>query len=275
MGSHRAKTARPRSHTETSAHPRSHTETSARPRKRTRPARRQAAIGALTLPLLAAALSVPLAGCGSSQEDITAKPPAAILAASANAARQAGSVVVVNRSKVGNLSTGFELRLAGEEDGTARTSLGPSDSEVIRAGGTVYVKASPVLAERLAKTTGAHIPVGSWLQAPASNPQVAPSAFLTKPDGELVFLLHDPNLALIKGPVVTIKGKKAIELKTRGKLYTGAIYIAATGTPYPITIVKHGQENSTITFTGWNQPIHLSPPPKATSISQLEHAKGG
>ena len=83
--------------------------------------------------------------------------------------------------------------------------------------------------------------------------------------------MQNPTLSLTKGPITTINGQKAIELKTKGKLYTGAIYIAATGTPYPIEIVKHGRETGQTTFTGWNQPVTLSAPAGAVELSQLEH----
>jgi hypothetical protein len=229
--------------------------------------------------LLATALPVFLAGCGgSSQEGITTEPAAQILAASVNAARNARSVQVTSRSRLGRTPADFELQLAGEEGGRARSTVGDSHGEVIRVGDTVYLKAGQILAQRLEKTTGAHVTPGTWLQLPATNAQVASSAFLTKPDGELIYLLKTPTLSLTKGPIVTIDGQKAIELKTQGKLYTGKIYVAATGTPYPIEIVRYrarqGEGASRTTFVGWNKPVSLPPPPKATQLASLEHEAG-
>jgi hypothetical protein len=245
------------------------------PHPRTHHKRRHTLIALAPLLPALATFAIILAGCGgSSEEGITTKPAAAILAASANAARNASSVRVVSKSSVGKTPVGFELQLAGQQGGLARTSLGALSGEAIRVGNTVYVKVGPVLAERLSKATGTNIPAGSWLQAPTTNPQIASSALLTKTDGELLFLLRSPTVSITKGPITTVKGQKTIELKTKGKLYTGQIYIAVTGTPYPIEIIKHPLKKSHethTTFTNWNQPIKLPTPPNATQLANLEH----
>ncbi len=74
---------------------------------------------------------------------------------------------------------------------------------------------------------------------------------------------------LTKGATTTIGGQQAIELKETGTPYTGSIYIATAGKPYPILIVKHGQETGQTTFSGWNQPITLSAPANAIELSKL------
>lgn len=226
---------------------------------------------ALGLALVLAALVTPLASCGGASENVTTKPPPAILAASANAARQASGVHVLSTLMFGKEHASLELQLAGQNGGRARSTLGDVRSEVLRIGETLYVEVDPAISRRLAKTTGVRIPPGSWLKAPANDAQFAESALLTQPGGELVFLLRNPTLSLTKGPITTLRGQKAIELKTKGKLYTGAIYVTATGTPYPLEIVKRGRENSRTTFTDWNDPVALAPPANAIDITRLEH----
>ncbi len=235
---------------------------------------RRLAPGPALLPIALLA-SILVAGCGGSSEDLSAKPAAAILATSANAARNASGVRVLSRLSAGGLPVITELQLAGRQGGHARLSFGRVSSEAIRIANTIYLKASPLQAQRLTSTTGTHISAGSWLKAPAANPQMARYTALTQPAGELTLLLSNPTISLTKGPISTINGRKAIELKTKGKLYTGAIYIAATGTPYPLKIVKHGQETGQVTFSGWNDPVTLHAPANAVQIDQLEHAKSG
>lgn len=232
------------------------------------------AAGLVPWAALVVTATVALAGCGGSSEDLTAKPAAEILAASAQAARGANGVRVLSRLSAGGLPVITELQLAGREGGRARLSFGRVSSEAIRIANTVYLKASPLVAQRLTSTTGTHIAAGSWVKAPANNADVVQSAALTEPGGELTLLLRGPTLSLTKGPIITINGQKAIELKTKGKLYMGAIYIAATGTPYPIKIVKHGQETGQITFSDWNDPANLTPPTHAIEIDRPGHAKG-
>ncbi|HUB36504.1 MAG TPA: hypothetical protein VL972_06735 [Solirubrobacteraceae bacterium] len=246
-----------------------------------RPRRRPRTLIALAPALLAATLPITLASCGTTTtEDVTTKPAAQILAAATNAAHHANSVQITSKINEGKLHSSMRLQIVGTEGGSAQTSRGSRSSETIRVGGTVYRKVGPVLARQIAQATGAHVPVGSWVKAPASNAQIATSSFLTEPDGELLFLLRIPALSLTKGAITTVNGQKAIELKTKGKLYTGEIYIAATGTPYPIEIVKQpsgkGIETSHTTFTNWNRPIRLSlPPANAIDLSQLQQRKAG
>ena len=224
----------------------------------------------LLLLLLLGVLALPLAGCGSS-EDITTKPAAQILAASRTAAQHASSVHVLSQTHLSRTPLTLELHLAGQEGGSARLTIGQTTSEAVRMGNTLYLKAGPTLTKRLEEQTGQRTPHGSWTKLPASAPQSTQFTALTQPSGELTLLLNAPTLSLTKGPITTINGHKAIELKTKGKLYTGQIYIAATGTPYPIKIVKHGQENSTTTFTSWNQPITITPPANIVNLNQTPH----
>jgi len=52
----------------------------------------------------------------------------------------------------------------------------------------------------------------------------------------------------------------------------GSLFVASTGEPYPIEIVKRGSETGHITFTDWHQPVSLSAPSGAIDLSQLQHA---
>ncbi len=242
--------------------------------------------GGLLAPVaILAVIALVLTGCGGSTDSLASKPAAEILAASRTAAREASAVHVksqyyataILRSKAkGKPKTKLvpagtiELQLTSD-GGRARLVLLGIENEAVRVGDTVYVKRGPVFYRNLARRTGVHLPAGTWLKAPAHGGQLAESAALTEPGGELTLLLASPTLSLTKGPITTIKGQKAIELKTKGKLYTGTIYIAATSTPYPLEIVKHGRETGQTTFTGWNQPVTLSAPASAVELSQLEH----
>jgi hypothetical protein len=248
-----------------SRHPRG-----ARPYARTPPA--YAPARAPILPFALASVIV-LAGCGSSGQDLASKPAAAILAASRTAARNASAVHVVSEIFDGKTKDRpvytLELQLTHER-GRGRVSLLGHQSEVIRIENTLYAKGSPAFYRRLAQRTGAHLAPGTWVKTPANGTQLTEFAALTEPDGELTLLLRDPTISLTNGHTITIDGQRAIALQETGKLYTGIIYIAATGTPYPIEIVKHGRETSTTTFTRWNQPATLSAPANAVELSTLE-----
>jgi hypothetical protein len=49
----------------------------------------------------------------------------------------------------------------------------------------------------------------------------------------------------------------------------GTLYVATTGEPYPIEVVKNGSAGGQIAFDPFNQPVRLTPPSNAIDISQL------
>ncbi len=215
-----------------------------------------------------AAIALVLAGCGGSGDDPASKSAAEILAASRTAALSASSVRVLTTATGGKRTTlALDMQLA--RDGARRhTTISRRTQETIDIGGTVYVKSDSSLDARLAKTKGVHLPAGVWLKEP-SRARTGEQTDLSR---ELGFLLRHPTIPLTKGATTTIKGQKAIELKEQSNLYTVAIYIATTGQPYPIKIVRHGRrETSQTTFTAWNQPVTLSAPASAVELSKLEH----
>lgn len=253
--------------------------------KSLRAARRCPAHVSIAAALLALPAAIPLSGCGSS-ESLDTKSAAAILAASRAAAQKASTVHVHSqfyatailrgkkrtdkpKTKLVPTST-IELQLAGERGGRARVAYLGRESEAIRIGNTLYVKSGPQFYERLEQRTHAHVPPGTWVKTTANGSETSQFAAFTEPGGELTLLLAKPIVSLTKGPTTTVKGQKAIELRTKGKLYTGAIYIAASGTPYPIEIVRHGQEPGTITFTRWSDPVTVAAPADALQLSSLE-----
>ena len=225
-------------------------------------------------------MTIALQACGAS-DSVSSKSPAAILAASRAAAREASAVHVLSQTYVaiGDPKTKakpaltIELQLSGG-DGRARLVLGRREHEVTRIGNALYIKGGPEFDRQLARVNGQHLAPGTWVRAPANSSQFAGSVALTEPAGELSLLLRSPTLSVTKGPITTIDGQKAIELKTKGKLYTGAIYVATTGKPYSLMIVKHGRENSTTTFSGWNDPETVQPPANAIDISRFQQSTG-
>jgi hypothetical protein len=69
-----------------------------------------------------------------------------------------------------------------------------------------------------------------------------------------------------RGSVTTYKGQPVIELKdSKG----GSLFVAATGTPYPVAIVGDGTHKGTVVFSGWNQPVTLTAPAGAIDQQQL------
>jgi hypothetical protein len=176
-------------------------------------------------------------------------------------------VHVLSKGSEGPLAITVNVQLASD-GGRAQVSLLGLGFEVIRIGETVYVKGSPGVYRRLG--IAAKVPPGSWLQARADG-RLGQLAAFTDLSGELNRILPAPNDLLATGASTTLGGQHAIELHTTAKLFKGTLFIATTGKPYPIELVKHGRETGQSTFTDWNKPITLNPPANAITVTQLEH----
>jgi hypothetical protein len=219
------------------------------------------------IPLLLAAT---LASCGDSTNNgVASKNATEILAAARNAVTSARSVHVGSQAAQGPLTLKQNLDLA-RDGGHAHISGLGIDFEIIRTGNTLYLKGSPAFYQRLG-ITPTRVPEGAWIKTPTNNSQFGQLAAFTDLKSEVNRLISSAG-PITKGATTTTNGQKAIELKNSGKLYTGAIYIATTGNPFPIQITKTGRETGHTTLTNWNQAVTLTVPTNAIDISQLEHA---
>jgi hypothetical protein len=210
-------------------------------------------------------IALVLTGCGgSSGNGIASKSASEILAASRAAAESATSVHVAGKSAQGPLSLTLNLDLASD-GGRGQVSLLGLSFELIRVGNTLYAKGNPAFYTRLSATTGLHLPQGGWLKAPASGGKLAQLASFTDLGGELARLLSSSG-PVTKGAASTVNGQQAIELKESAKLFSGSLFIATSGKPYPIQLVKRGRETGQTTFSGWNVPVSLTAPANAIAI---------
>jgi hypothetical protein len=229
---------------------------------------RRAPLGARLLAPLCLALVGLLAGCGSSDNGVASKSPTEILAAARSAALSASSVHIKSNSNVGRAKLTLEATL-GKQQGQAKVSLLGIGFEAVRVGNTMYVKGNPVFNARLESVLGVKIPPNTWLKGPVAGTLGQVGSF-TNPSKELPVILGSRG-TLSKGAKVKVNGQSTIQLKEVAKLYTGTLYVATTGQPYPIQMLKHGRENGQITFSGWNNSVSVSAPANAVEVSQLQH----
>jgi len=117
-------------------------------------------------------------------------------------------------------------------------------------------RARPAIAQRLAD---------KWLKAPAVG-NFSSIAHFT--DMRALFDQAFANHGtLAKGQTTTLDGQKVVALRDTTK--GGIVYIATTGQPYPVEVVKSGSESGSITFDEFNQPVSLRAPANAVSITSL------
>ena len=163
----------------------------------------------------------------------------------------------------------LNLHLASGHGGRGQISQGNLSFELIVIGDTIYIKGSPAFYSHFGGSAAAQLFQGKWLKAPVSGGELGSLAALTN-FGKLLDQSLASHGTLAKGATTTLAGQPVIEL--RDTSHNGSLFVATTGKPYPIEIVKHGSETGRIAFTDWNQPVSLSAPSGAIDLSQLQHA---
>jgi hypothetical protein len=221
----------------------------------------------LTASLLALGLATML-GCGGSSSGggLAAKTPAEIVAAAQTAAAGARSVHVTGSIVNGGAPIALDMELANGVGGRGRLAESGVSFELVEVGGYVYIKGSQAFYTHVAGAAAAQLLEGKWLKARAASGAFASLSSLTN-----LHTLLDSTLtnhgSLTKGATSTIAGQPVIAVSdaTRG----GTLYVATTGTPYPVQVAKGGSGGGKIVFDRWNRPVTVKAPPNAVELGQL------
>ena len=56
----------------------------------------------------------------------------------------------------------------------------------------------------------------------------------------------------------------------RDTTHGGTLYVATTGKPYPVQVIKRGSQGGELDFDRYNEPVSLKAPGSAIDISQLK-----
>lgn len=215
----------------------------------------------MTLLVLAVAA---LAGCGSSgpKSNGEADKSAEQILADASAAASNASYVHVAGAQGTKLV--LDLSLAAGKGGKGRVTANGLTFDMIRIGPTAYFKGDATFWRNFGGSGAAALMGNRWLKAPADTGQL--SAFTPLTD---IAKLFDGVLgshgSLTKGDETTVNGVKVIGVRdaTQG----GTLYVATTGTPFPISIRNAGK--GAINFDRWDEAFVLKAPAKAVDLSTL------
>jgi hypothetical protein len=233
----------------------------------------------LTVAVVLCLLIALLSGCGggsssssssSSSNGVADKSPADILAATKIAADAAKTVHVSGSIVSDGAPITLDMNLLAGKGGRGQLSENGLAFELIQVGRTVYIKGSQAFYKKIGGTAAAQLLQGKWLKAPASNSDFASLSQLTDLRQLVDQTLSNQGSSLKKLGTSTVAGQKVVGIsdKARG----GTLYIAATGQPYPIQIVKRGSSGGKISFDRWNSSVTLAAPANAIDVTQLQHA---
>lgn len=209
-----------------------------------------------------------LSGCGGSSggNGVASKSPAQIVAAARAAAARASSVHVAGSIVSGGSPITLDMHLLAGHGGRGRLTASGLGFELIQLGPTVYVKGSPELYSHVGGPAAAQLLQGRWLKAPTDSGEFSAIASLTDLNKLLGSDVPDPR-ALSKGHARTVAGTPAIPVTDAAKGET--VYVATTGSPYPVELAKTGKGGGRVVFDRWNQPVVLVAPANAIDITRL------
>jgi hypothetical protein len=218
---------------------------------------------------VAAAVVALLAACGSSgpkSNGEKSKSPAQVLADAKQAAAGASAVHVFGRLVSAGQSIKLDETTSGK-DGRGTMSESGLSFDFVRVGDKVYIRGSDAFWRRFGGAAAAQLLHGRWLVASATKGPLASVATLTS-IGRLFQQASSGHGKLVNDGETTYRGQKVVAIRDKDK--GGTLYVAATGTPYPVAIVRSQTANSgAVVFDDWNAPVAVTPPKNAVDLSKL------
>jgi hypothetical protein len=217
-------------------------------------------LGAVTVCLVAA-------GCGSSSSGngVASKPPLQILQAAVGAMKAAKSVHISGTITKGTQTIVIDATTFsnGDVDGTFTESGNPA--EIIKIGSTDYLKTNAAFYESTgAPSSIANLMGGKWIELPDSSAGFGNALTLIA----VANSFQKNHGSVTPGGTSTLNGTPVVLVHSSTG---GTLYVATTGTPYPLEVTNSSKKSGTgaITLTQWNQGNVPTPPPGARTPSSF------
>jgi hypothetical protein len=220
--------------------------------------------------VVALTLAGALAGCAGSSatsNGVASKTPAQIVTLATSAAASAASVHVAGSIVGEGRPISLNMELDAEKGGQGRVTLGDLSIELVNVDRAVYIKAGAAFYSRFAGHAAARLLQGRWLRGSNTVGPLASFTSLTNLRKLLSGTLAGHG-ALSRATSTTVEGRRAVAVSDASG--GGTLYVASTGTPYPLEIVKRGPNGGKLVFNRWNQSVSLAVPPNPIDISQLQ-----
>lgn len=211
-----------------------------------------------------------LAGCGGSgakSNGEASKPPLQVVKDAVAAASTATGVHVSGTIVTGKEHLTIDFRIVQGTGGVGTITTQGLSFQFVRIGDKAYIKGSDAFYKQFAGAAAATLLHGKWLESDATKGAFASLTGLT----DITKLIHQ-GLAmhgtLRNAGATTYGGRKAVAIDDTTK--HGTLYVAATGSPYPVAIVNTGpSEPGTVSFDGWNTTVAITAPKGAIDLSKL------
>ena len=193
------------------------------------------------------------------------KSAATVFSDAKHAALAASSVHVAGALNDSGKSLALDLVLAhGKGKGTmAESGL---SFQIVRVGNVAYIKGTDAFLQQFAGAAAAQLFHDKWLKGPVGSGRLASLAPLT----DIVELFNGAfgtHGKLTNEGETTYKGQKVVAIKDSSDGST--LYVAATGTPYPLAPPAAARRRAPITFDHWNDSVSIDAPKGAVDIGKL------
>jgi hypothetical protein len=219
--------------------------------------------------VVAAVVAVAVNACGSGMHGVAAKDPEAIVAAATKAIEGVRSVEVsgsVNQASARD-QIRFDLHLVNGRGATGSLSENGLAFQLVTIGKVAYVKATAAFWDQFGGASVAAQLHGRWLRAPSDHGDFASFASLTDVHKLIAGLLAGHG-ALTKGATSTVDGRGVIAVHDASR--QGSLYVATSGSPYPMRIENESSDKGQIDFRRFNARVTLRAPAHSVSIFSLQ-----
>jgi hypothetical protein len=221
--------------------------------------------------VVAFVLALGAAACGgsksSSDNGLASKSPQQILAAARQAAANASTVHVAGSMTDNGKPIQLDLRMDATQGAVGRIAESGQSFQLIRVGTAVYIKGTKAFYKSIGGPAAAQLLGGKWLKAPSGGKDFQSLVQVTSMR-PLVKKALSPEGTVTKTGTSTVQGQQVVGLKDSSG--GGVLYVAATGTAYPVQITGGSGQKGKITFTDWNESVDVKAPKNAVDIAKLK-----
>lgn len=159
----------------------------------------------------------------------------------------------------------LDLSLVRGQGGEGEISENGLAFRLIAYGHMLYILGSDSFWAHFGGATAAKVFHGKWLR--------------TRDSGEFASIGDLASISRLFGELLSVHGKLARARRTTvsrqpaigvvDRTQGGTLFVATTGKPYPLQIVKRGPDGGQVRFDDFNAPVGLTPPAKAIALPSL------
>lgn len=197
------------------------------------------------------------------------KPASQVVADAVKAANAASSVHMSGTVVDAGQQIAIDMTVAKGKGATGTLAVGKGSVDLVVIGNTAYMRASPAFWRKYTHSSGmGQLFAGKWLKFTGKNGQLKGLTDLTHVQG-IFNKLTSSQGKLTNHGATTYNGQDVVAISDTPE--NGTLYVAASGTPYPVGLVKAGKSSSggKLTFDRWDQPVTLTAPKGALDFSQF------